>query len=487
MRSIKICFIACFYWFTQPLDAQDRFTEEIYDDRTLRIDYFHEGNATDERFEIDNLYDYKHWAGSQDQLINPFLYGSYRHVLVKPKTGEVVFSKSFDSYFKEYQTTEEAIKGSKRLFHETALVPFPRTNLLFGIEKRNSQGEYERLFTTSIDTNEVKKPKKNKSIVIVEPVLHSINDPVVEIAIIGEGYTKKEEDKFKADLKKFSYSLKALPPFNQFKDKISIKGVLKFSKDSGCDEPRYGIQKETVVNASFNALNLERYLLVEDNKLLRDIAGHVSYDAIIVMVNHNRYGGGGIYNFYSVFTSDNELSEYVFLHEFGHSFVGLADEYYSSNTTYNGFYPDGQEPFEPNITGSKTKENLKWKHLITKDTPVPTPWRKAEYDSLHIKWQMKSTALRIKISRLRRDNTDESELNKALQEYAEASKFFIQAKKSFLENSKWKNSVGAFEGAGYASEGLFRPELNCLMFSQQMKWCAVCHESAKQTIRFYLR
>ena len=94
----------------------------------------------------------------------------------------------------------------------------------------------------------------------------------------------------------------------------------------------------------------------------------------------DRYGGGGIYNLFCTFTAHSDWADYLLLHEFGHSFAGLADEYYSSSVAYNDFYPRGREPEEANITALLDPENLKWRDLVAPDTELPTPWEKEAYD-----------------------------------------------------------------------------------------------------------
>jgi len=141
--------------------------------------------------------------------------------------------------------------------------------------------------------------------------------------------------------------------------------VYKPSEDSGVDEPGANIYRNTVMNCTFNSLGSDRYLLTEDNKAVRDLAAFVPYDALYIMVNHSRYGGGGIYNLYCTFTTGNQYKDFLFIHEFGHSFAGLADEYYTSSTAYNDFYPRGVEPVELNITALTDPQNVKWKNHLT--------------------------------------------------------------------------------------------------------------------------
>ena len=170
-----------------------------------------------------------------------------------------------------------------------------------------------------------------------------------DIVILGEGYTVDEKSKFEKDLKYFTEVFFGLEPYKSNQDKFNIYGVYKPSEDSGIDEPPANLFENTVLSCTFNSMGSERYILTEDNKAVRDLAAYVPYDAIYIMVNHARYGGGGIYNFFCTFTTDNQFKDYLFLHEFGHSFSGLADEYYTSDVQYNDFYPVGLEPLEPNI------------------------------------------------------------------------------------------------------------------------------------------
>jgi hypothetical protein len=274
-------------------------------------------------------------------------------------------------------------------------------------------------------------------------------------------------------------------PCKSYKDHYNIRGVLKPSEDSGVDEPRAGIDKNTAVNASFNSLGSARYLLTEDNKSLRDIAGHAPYDALYIMVNHDRYGGGGIYNFYCVFTSDNIDSDYLMVHEFGHSFFGLADEYYSSSTAYTDFYPPGFEPNEPNITALQDPDNIKWKHLLSEGIDIPTDWNKAEYDSQEQAWQQRRAELNSKIMSLTKAGASEEDIAKAVEIYNSESTERDKSVHAFLELNELSGKVGAFEGAGYSSTGMYRPSLNCIMFSRAEYFCPVCQDAMIKVIENY--
>ncbi len=184
----------------------------------------------------------------------------------------------------------------------------------------------------------------------------------------------------------------------------------------------------------YNTFGTPRYVLTEENKSLRDIAGAVPYDFITILVNDNRYGGGGIFNLYTTcFTKAVKEGkewemDYVYVHEFGHCFSGLGDEYYNSQVSYVDFYPKDVEPWEPNVTRTNTKENLKWRSFIAPETPIPTPWQKGEYDSIE--------AILRKLDRLAVD-------------YYVKREPLLKSMNKILKDSEWSGKVGAFEGAGY--------------------------------------
>jgi hypothetical protein len=240
------------------------------------------------------------------------------------------------------------------------------------------------------------------------------------------------------------------------------------------------------VGATFDSLGSERYVLTEDNRALRDIAAAAPYDTVLIMVNAARYGGGGIYNAFCTFTADNQWHEYVFLHEFGHSFAGLADEYYTSSTAYNDFYPKGIEPNEPNITALLDPANLKWRDVVSPGTAVPTPWEKAEFDTLDMAYQKVRGEIGEKLAKLKREGAPAADVA-AVQEESERLSREHQAKMdAYLAKSAFVGRVGAFEGAGYAAKGLYRPMLDCLMFSKGAKpLCRVCLTAMERVIAHY--
>lgn len=462
--------------------------DKYFLDKTMRVDYFHIGHAKEELVTLDRVYQQGIWAGSKKNLIDGFDYGRYCIKVYDFASGTLIFSKGFDSYFGEYQTTAAAGRGVKRTYHESALIPCPKNKIKFSLESRDRQNFSRPIFSGEIDPASITVLKKPLSSGVKVFELLKSGDPhqKVDIAFIAEGYTSKEEPKLKADLERFVQVLFKLEPYKSQKNQFNIYGVFKASDDSGCDEPSHGSFKNTAVGATFDSLGSERYVLTEDNRSLRDIAAHVPYDALFIMVNHKRYGGGGIYNFYCTFTVDNQWYEYLFLHEFGHSFAGLGDEYYTSDVAYNEFYPKGVEPREANITALLDSKNLKWKKMVGPGIEIPTLWEKAEFDEKDNAYQKVRRDINDKIAKMKRSGAPAAEAAKVEAESERLSKEHADWVDQFLAKSKVAGKIGAFEGAGYAAKGLYRPAVDCLMFTKGTKpFCRVCQEAVRRMIQFY--
>jgi hypothetical protein len=463
--------------------------DDYFTDRTLRIDYHHTGDATTELVSIDRVYVYGAWAGSLVNLVDDLNYGAYYHKIYDAASGELIYSRGFDSYFKEYQTSEPAADGVVKAFHESAIVPCPMQPVVFALEKRQKEGAMAEVFRTTVDPSDVMVVVDEAPDPEVE-VRQSLDsgDPHVkaDIAIIGEGYTADEKEKFWSDLERFTEVFFQSEPCKSYRDRFNVYGVLKPSAESGCDEPRHGSFKNTALSATFNSMGSERYLLTEDNRTLRDIARHVPYDALYIMVNHYRYGGGGIYNFFCVYTADNQWSEYLMVHEFGHSFFGLADEYYTSDTAYGDFYPQGYEPAEPNITALLDPDNVKWKDLLTPGIEIPTPWEKAEFDKQDLEWQKWRREQNDRIAEMRKRGAPEEDVKAQEALYDKRDREHAVKMYEYLQSSKYAGKVGAFEGAGYASTGLYRSSIDCIMFTKAQKsFCPVCARAMVGIIDWY--
>ncbi len=295
----------------------------------------------------------------------------------------------------------------------------------------------------------------------------------VDLVFLAEGYTSAQRSKFENDVKRFVDALFGIEPYASLQKRFNVSAVFRPSAEEGTDEPRQHVFRSTALQSSFNAFGLDRYLLTEAGHEMRRMAAEVPYDAIVVLVNSPRYGGGGIYNDYCITTTDHRASVAVFVHEFGHAFAGLADEYYSSDVAYNDFYARGVEPLEPNITALLDPANIKWKDLLTPGIPIPTPYGRDMVDSLQ--------ALRRSLrDSLRRAGTSEGTWKRE----DEHLRFAIDSVQRVYH---WSDArVGAFEGAGYASRGLYRPMVYCLMISSPTnEFCRVCRRAIGQMIDLY--
>ena len=465
--------------------------DRYFIDQTLRIDYYHTGDAKSEIFSLDNVYKQGTWAGNPDHCLQPFELGLYKVSVFDIATNQVIYSKGYNSIFAEYQTIDPAIKGIKRTYHESVLVPCPKKPFILIIEKRDRYNLLSPVYTLTIDPADYHIITENpgmKSDVII-PVVQSGNaHKKVDLVILAEGYQADELNKFKSDLKYYTDLFFTVEPYKNRAKQFNITGIFSASEESGTDEPRQGIYKKTRLGSSFNAFDLDRYCLDEDNRSIRDVAAQVPYDAILIMVNKNRYGGGGIYNWQTVFNTGSQWRDYVFLHEFGHAFAGLADEYFSSPVAYVDFYTTGVEPLEPNITALLDTSDVKWKQYLTPGIDIPTEWGKATYDSL--------------VNRVASIHAESDRVLEALQKSGasaretEAKRADFQAQANqlnkkindFFSNHPLKDKVGVFEGANYMSTGMYRPTLMSLMHKFEegtLSYDIVNEQAIISTIEYY--
>ena len=460
----------------------------LFEDATLRVDFYQVGDAHTEHVVLDRLIRQGAWAGPRETRLDPFRLGRYAVELRQPSSGEVIYERGFDSYFGEYRTTKAAQEGTLRAYHNSVLVPLPRQPAVLVISGRPAGSPAVELLRVDIDPSSTAialEPPAPGALVVVA---HGAGEPAttLDVAIIGEGYRQQDEAAFRKDLEHASALLLGFEPYASHSARIAVRGVLVPSPDHGIDEPTRGRFVASPVGASFNSLGSERYLLTEDNRALRDIAAHVPYDVLVIMVNHDRYGGGGIYNAYCTYTAHSEWADYLLLHELGHSFAGLADEYYSSDVAYSEFYPTGTEPAEANITALLEPGGLKWADLVADGTPIPTPWSKETFDAAALAYQQRRRELNEQIAEASRAGDRPEEAAALQQEQERLAHEHTEHIRSALAAEEYAGAVGAFEGAGYASTGLYRPMLDCLMFRRGVQpFCKVCERAVADTIEYY--
>ena len=457
--------------------AQDRSTfDRFFLDKVMRVDYDHTGTKGQEIFALDEVYEEGPWPGSKVNLIDTLNLGEYLARVNDVSTNLLIYSRGYSTIFNEWQTTDEAAKGMYRSFSETVRIPYPKRTVQLTISRRNKQMVFEELFRAVIDPNSparVNREAKPRPYKVVPLMQNGPLEKKVDLLILGDGYAKDDMEKFRKDAKHFNEVMFSTSPFKDRKKDFNVWTIEVESKDSGIDIPDKNVWRNTPLGTTYNTFGTARYVLTEENKAVRDIAGAAPYDFMTILLNDNRYGGGGIYNLYATtYTKADAKGEewqmdYVYVHEFGHSFGGLGDEYYSSQVAYSDFYSPGVEPWEPNITALVDPKNVRWKSFLTVGTPVPTPWEKAEYDSIG--------ALRQKLDRLAPDY------------YEKRGPYFV-AQVNILKTSKYAGTVGAFEGAGYAMNGLYRPAVDCRMFSLSLAdFDPVCRVSIERAIDFYAK
>lgn len=428
MTKIKITLVltVCLL-ITGSLFAQVEF-DEHFKDKTLRVDFQLGGDANNTEVFFQQMKEEPHYAGPRKNLISKFNYGAYRYSLYDLKSGKLIFSKGFCSLYNEWIATAEA-KKLKRCFYHTATMPFPKKKVRFVLEERQFKtGKFKKIFEYQINPRDYFINKEDPEYCKVSKI-HYSDEPskCLDIAFIAEGYTKEEMPKFRKDVKRIINYMLALKVYKPYANSINIWAVESPSVDSGTDIPGRKVYKNTAVNSNFYTFDIERYLTTVDIKSISDAAANAPHDAVYVLVNTKKYGGGGFYNFYGLSSADNPYSAKVVAHEFGHSFAGLADEYYTSAVATEEFYNLKVEPWEPNITTDKDFPS-KWKDMIKKDTPIPTP------------------------------RTD-------------------------VYNGK----VGMFEGGGYMAKGIYSPARDCVMKSNTLKdFCPVCERAIRKMIEFYL-
>ena len=417
--------VLSFLFITLSVYPQFKF-EHYFLDKTLRLDYFHSGDSENDFYSFDELIEEPFWGGSKYNLIDDFDYGNYKFNVRDIKSNLVIYSRTYSTLFKEWQTTEEA-KNTSRTFSETVVFPFPQIPVQVEFFGRDENNKFDKKFSYVVDPgNYFIKKERAYEFDSFDVLINGKPSEKVDIVIIPDGYTVEEMKLFKKDCEKFAGYLFNSSPFKENKDKFNIRGVFAPSKESGTDLPGENIWKNTIMNSRFYTFDLERYLMTSDNKTLRHIASNAPYDQIYILVNHDKYGGGSIYNHYSVCVNNNQYEEFTFVHEFGHGFASLADEYYTSDVAYQDFYSLDIEPVDPNLTTLKNFES-KWKDLVDDETPIPTP---------------------------------------ATEEY--------------------KNVVGAFEGGGYVQAGVYRPMQECTMKSIVVdNFCPVCKRALQGMIDFY--
>ena len=441
--------------------------------QTMRLDYFHSGNRDTEMFSLDEVViEPVSWTGNMHQPIDKTLRGKYLFE-ISDDTGAISWSRSFSSIYGEWETTGEA-RAMNRTFHESLRFPAPTSNFTVTLKKRDEQNHFATIWQINIEPNDYMHHRESAQYADQVVAIVNNGDPAmkVDLLLLGDGYTAAEHDEFIAKAQEMTDVLFATSPFKERQEDFNVWALAPAAAQSGVSRPSTGTYRDSPIGATYDAFRSERYVLTLDNKKWRRIASSTPYDFVEILTNTETYGGGGIYGLYSTAAANGEWAPYLFVHEFGHHFAGLADEYYTSSVAYEA--PDViTEPYEPNVTALLDPDNLKWKHLVANSTPLPTPWPKEAYEA-------HSIAAQVKRAQMRADNVPESEMNELFRDNQAFSE-------DLFAGNEYRDAIGAFEGANYQAKGYYRSEQNCLMFTRSERFCSVCSAAIEKVIDEYTR
>jgi IgA Peptidase M64/Peptidase M64 N-terminus len=438
---------------------------------TMRLDYYHTGDADHDVFSMDRVViEPLPWPGNPAKAIDDSNLGNYLFEVRDQVSGRLLYSRGFSSIYAEWKTTDEA-KTLRRTFSESLRFPSPSVPVKI-IVKERKEGEFHEAWTTNLDPKDIfidnSHPRSPGPLLTIQKMGEPENK--VDLLIMGDGYTAAERHKFESDAHRFTEILFVTSPFKEHRQEFNVWGLCPPSEESGISRPSTGIHHRTPLGASYDAFGSERYVLTFDNRALRDAASYAPYEFVEILVNGKTYGGGGIFNLYATVASDSQWSPYVFVHEFGHHFAGLADEYYTSDVAYN---PPAKriEPWEPNVTALLDPKELKWRDLVDPGTPIPTPWQKEAFETYEREIQSERR-------KIRSANRPEEEMDRLFQEEK-------KHEDALLASEKYASKVGAFEGANYEAHGYYRPQVNCIMFTRHDAFCRVCQRAIEKIIAMY--
>jgi hypothetical protein len=442
------------------------------DPRTMRLDCFHGGTANEEQLSLDALALEGPWPGRLDRAIDDTNLGKYYFEVLDRKTNRVLYSRGFASIFGEWQETPEAAEV-RRQFHESLRFPAPLAPVQVVVKRRDRQNAFRELWSVAVDPADPAIDRAGPPAnVKVWAVIHN-GEPrdKVDLLLMGDGYTAAEMEKWHSDARRLADILFSASPFKERRGDFNVWAVDTPAEESGVSRPSDNIYRRSPLRAAYDAFGSERYVLTFDNKRMREAASAAPYEFIEIIVNDRKYGGGGIFNLYATVSADNAFTPYVFVHEFGHHFAGLADEYYTSDVAYEASAAR-PEPWEPNATADP--QAAKWSGLIAAGTPLPTPWPKEEFESLEKQIQARRRQIRAA-------HRPEEEMEALFREEREKTT-------ALLASGPYGHAVGAFEGAMYEGRGYYRPQADCIMFTRdEGGFCAVCRRAIERIIDLYSR
>ncbi|HZH91880.1 MAG TPA: IgA Peptidase M64 [Pyrinomonadaceae bacterium] len=451
------------------------FSLETFAVETMRLDFFHTGNASQELFSVDRVViEPLPWPGNPRRAIDESNLGKYLFEVRDAQTNRLLYSRGFASIYGEWETTDEA-KSANRTFHESLRFPAPAAPVQVLLKKRDARNAFREVWTTTVNPRDIliSNAKATAPARVIEIERNGDPSLKVDLLILGDGYTVAESGKFERDARRLVGVLFQTSPFKERRRDFNVWGLVPPAAESGISRPSTGVHRDSPLGTTYDVFGSERYVLTFDNRAFRRAASFAPYDFVEILVNNRTYGGGGIFNLYGTVSADSQWAPYVFVHEFGHHFAALADEYYTSPVAYAPAPAERVEPWEPNVTALLDPKNLKWRDLVSPDTPLPTPWEKEAFE----KYSREAQARR---SLIRSQGRPEQEMDALFNE--------VRAhEQAAFAREKYANRVGAFEGANYEAKGFYRPQVDCIMFTRTEAFCAVCRRAIERVVDMYSR
>ena len=402
-----------------------------FSDSTLRVDYILGGDTARTDILFAGARRSPDWAGRRSDLSSLPLAGNGTVTVTDAATGDTIYRQSFSTLFQEWLATDEA-RHLSRSYEHVALMPLPLRDAEVSLQLFNSRRQPVASHRWHYSPTDLLVAREARA-ALPYRVIHEATDtaggrPVIEIAILAEGYRQQDMDSFYMHAQRAADEILSYEPFRRYAGRFRFTAVASASADSGVSIPRLGRWADTAFGSHFSTFYSDRYLTTPHLFKVHDALAGLPYSHIIILANTDEYGGGGIYNNYLLTTARHPSFRPVVVHEFGHSFGGLADEYFYEEDVMEDSYPTDTEPWEPNIT-TLCDFGSKWQKMLKKGTPVPTP--PADRD---------------------------------------------------------KYPVGLYEGGGYSTHGVYRPADECRMRNNTYPvFCPVCSASLERVIRFYTR
>lgn len=419
--------------------------DDYFTTKSMRLDYYHAGNAEDDYYFLDEVIEEPFWGGNKNYLVDDRNMGNQQFKVIDKASGKVIFSRGFSSLFFEWMTTPEA-KVTSKAMPEGVVFPYPKKDVIVELYTReNRTGRMVKKFSYDINVDSYFIRKTKPTLTTIDIHLTGEPDERVDIVVLSEGYTESEKGLFVKAAKEFADQIFSYAPYTENKNRFNIRAVWKPGRESGVSIPGKSQWRDTALKAHYYTFDSERYQMIEDYQALLDAASNVPYDMIYVLTNSEKYGGGGIYNFYGISAANipGAATRKTYSHEFGHLFAGLADEYVGG-TEMSDIYFANVEPWEPNITTLKDLSSKSWWQLLA-GAPVPTPVKETNWE-------------------LNPQNPNSADYN---------------------PESPWQ--LGVYEGGGYLEKGVYRPWPNCMMnwFHRIDVYCPVCVKTIQETINLF--